>query len=117
MPHLWVQPSQKSKYLYGICLHCGRKRQLLLLQTEGSTIILHRKQLEAKGPLYGGRVQQRVANLYMVLGHPFWGDFVKGVRHCSASQAHHIHGFNPHKSQNRKLSPKINVKNIKKNQV
>ena len=23
---------QKSKYLYGLCLHCGRKRQVSLLQ-------------------------------------------------------------------------------------
>ena len=38
-PNSWVQPPQKSKYLYGLCLHCT-KRQMSLLQTERNIIIL-----------------------------------------------------------------------------
>ena len=47
---------------------------------------------------------QRLASLYTLFEHPFWGCLggviVKGVRRCSARRAHRIRGFNPHRRQN-----------------
>ena len=49
-------------------------------------------------------VLQRLAPLYTLFEHPFWGCLdgvmVKDVRRCSARRARRIRGFAPHRSRN-----------------
>ena len=59
--------------------------------------ILHRKIVTIEPPIR--YVLQRLASLYTLLEHPFWGCLgcvmVKDVRRCSARRARRIRGLNP----------------------
>ena len=93
---------QKSKYLYGLWLHCSRKRQVSLLQIKKNITILHRKIVNIE-PLYGVNCsvwRRNIRYLSILFLGCLSGVMVNDVRRSSASRARRIRGFNPHRGRN-----------------
>ena len=79
------------------------KKTRVVLQTEKYHNSSKKISITHRTPIRS--VLQRLASLYTLFEHAFWGCLdgvmVKGVRRCSARRVRHIRGFNPHRRKSK----------------